>query len=150
MSRLHHYNKTTRTKLKEKIESLPGQVFKREDLSHDHSNREQLHLNRALKAFIEDGLITKIGHGLYAKAEIMSFKNGRKKLVLRESFEDVVMEAFNKMGIKWELGTAIQEYNRGNTTQVPSSFIIKLKNRFRGKIQAEGRTVIFEDNTNAR
>jgi len=80
----------------------------------------------------------------------MSFKNGRKKLVLRESFEDVVMEAFNKMGIKWELGTAIQEYNRGNTTQVPSSFIIKLKNRFRGKIQAEGRTVIFEDNTNAR
>ena len=149
MGNLHHYKKTYRASLRRKIGSLPGQVFNRGDLTQDHSNKEQLRLNRALKAFVDEGFIIKISHGLYAKAEKMTFANG-EKTVLRESFESVAIEALDKLGIKWEFGSAIQEYNRGETTQVPATFIIQLKSRFRGHISAEGKSVIFENDIYAR
>jgi len=145
-----HYSNTYRESLLSKIESFQGQVFTRKDLESDYSNQAQLRLNRALKAFLKEGLILKISHGLYAKAEPMSFTNGKIKPVLQESFETVAMEALNKLNVKWELGSAIQEYNRGETTQVPAVFSVQLKSRFRGKISVEGRSLVFERKVNAR
>lgn len=150
MQRPHHYRKDHRALLIDKIRSLESQVFIREDLSDDHSNREQLRLNRALKTFIDEGLIIKISHGLYARATKMNFPNGETKTVLEDSFESVAIQALDKLGIKWEFGRAIQEYNRGETTQVPAVFSVQLHSRFRGSISAEGRTLIFEDRKNAR
>lgn len=40
--------------------------------------------------------------------------------------------------------------HRGETTQVPAVFSVQLKSRFRGKIHAEGRSVVFEGKVNAR
>jgi ribosomal protein L21E len=150
MSRPLHYNKAYKTRLLDKIKSLDGQVLTRRDLSRSRSNQEQLRLNRALKAFIDDGLIIKISHGLYAKAMIMNLPDGKKRTVLQHPFEDVVIEALNKLKVKWELGHAIQEYNRGETTQIPAVFSVQLRSRFRGTISANGRTVIFEDKIYAR
>lgn len=39
---------------------------------------------------------------------------------------------------------------RGETTQVPVVFSVKLHSHFRGMISAEGREVIFEGGVNAR
>lgn len=150
MNKTNHYKKVHRNKLLDKIDSIDGQVFTRSDLSSDNSNKTQLRLNRAFKTFLEKGLIIKISHGLYAKAMKMRFPNGDVKIVLQEPFESVATEALDKLGIKWELGSAIQEYNRGETTQVPAVFSVKLRSRFRGTISAEGRTVIFEDDINAQ
>lgn len=150
MQRPHHYRKDHRALLLDKIRSMESQVFVREDLSDDHSNREQLRLNRALKTFIDEGLIIKISHGLYARATKMNFLNGETKTVLEDSFESVAIQALDKLGIKWEFGRAIQEYNRGETTQIPAVFSVQLHSRFRGSISAEGRTLIFEDKKNAR
>ena len=150
LNRPHHYQNDYRAALRRKIEALSGQVFKRQDLSNDHSNREQLRLNRALNAFIEEGFIIKISHGLYAKAEVITLAKGKKKPVLRESFETIAMEALNKLGVQWELGSAIQEYNRGVTTQIPVAFTVQLKSRFRGTISAGNRKVLFEGGVNGR
>lgn len=150
MKRLHHYNNAYRDALKHKISMLKSNIFSREDLTNDYSNREQLKLNRALNAFMDEGLILKIAHGLFAKAEPMHFSDGSVKVVLTESFESVAMQALNKLGVKWELGKAIRDYNDGKSTQVPSVFTVQLKSRFRGSIHAEGREVIFEDGVNAR
>ena len=76
MNRPHHYNNEYRRELFNKIESLPAQVFTRQDLATSQSNQEQLRLNRALKAFLDAGTITKLGHGLYGKAMQMDFPNG--------------------------------------------------------------------------
>ena len=95
-------------------------------------------------------MIIKIAHGLFARAEPMSFPDGKIKVVLTDAFESVAMEALNKLGVKWELGTAIRDYNEGKTTQVPSAFTVQLKSRFRGSIHAQGRQVIFEGGINAR
>lgn len=145
-----YYNNAYRKELLQKIESFHNQVFTRQDLISDYSNQAQLRLNRALKAFMTEGRILKISHGLYAKSEPMIFANGKTKPVLQESFETVAMEALNKLNVKWELGSAIQEYNRGEATQVPAVFSVQLKSRFRGNIFAEGRSVVFEGKINAR
>lgn len=133
-----HYNNAYRAVLRQKIKAWPEQVFTRGDLSSDHSNREQLRLNRALKAFMDEGSIIKISHGLYAKAEPITFPNGKNKSVLQEPFETVATAALNKLAVKWEYGTAIQDYNAGKTTQVPVALTVRLKSRFRGAISAGG------------
>ena len=145
-----HYKKAYRDELLQKIEQLDTQVFTRSDIVRDRSNREQLRLNRALKAFIDDGFIAKIGHGIYAKAMLLELPDGRTHTVLRAPFESVATEALNRSGVKWELGKAIQEYNRGESTQIPAIFSIKLHSRYRGTISAEGRRVVFEGGSNAR
>src|SRR3990167_2401493 len=146
----HHYQNTYRKKLLAKIESVKTQIFSRNELTRNHSNQEQLRLNRALKTFAEQGHIIKISHGLYAKAMAIDFTNGEKKIILRDSFESIAILALNKLGVQWEYGSAIQAYNRGETTQVPVIFSVKLHSRFRGTISAQGRKVIFEGRINAR
>ena len=145
-----HYQNAYRKKILSKIASLKSEVFARDDLTHKHSNQEQLRLNRALKVFIEEGRIVKISHGLYAKAMSIDLPNGNKKIILRDAFESIAILALNKLGVKWEYGSAIVAYNRGDTTQIPVVFSVKLHSRFRGAIRAEGREVMFEGNVNAR
>lgn len=146
----NHYNNTFRDALRNRIERLTHHVFSRSDLTQDHSNKEQLRLNRALRAFMEEGFIIKIAHGLFAKAEPMTFPDKKIKAVLTEPFETIATEALDKLGVKWELGRAIRDYNEGKTTQVPAAFTVRLKSRYRGSVSAEGRTLIFEGGINAR
>lgn len=150
MARSPYYRNTYRNDLLTKINSLPGQVFTREELSIDTSNKEQLRLNRALKAFLAEGILIKVSHGLYAKATQMRFSNGETRTVLQASFEEVAVEALDKLNIQWELSSAIQAYNRGETTQIPAVFSVSLRSRFRGSIRAEGRHLLFERKVNAR
>jgi hypothetical protein len=149
MTRTHHYNNSFRKDLRKKINHFLSPVFTRNDLTQDYSNREQLRLNRALRAFIDEGTIIKIAHGLFAKAESMILGK-EKKVVLTTSFEAVATESLNKLGVKWEFSSAIRDYNEGKTTQIPAAFSVRLKSRYRGSIQAEGRRLIFEGGINAR
>ena len=145
-----HYNNTYRDALRHRIKRITNHVFSRSDLTQDHSNREQLRLNRALRALMDEGFIIKIAHGLFAKAEPMTFPDKKIKAVLTEPFEAIATEALDKLGVKWELGMAIRDYNEGRTTQVPAAFTVRLKSRYRGSVSAEGRTLIFEGGINAR
>lgn len=150
MNRPNHYMNAHRKALLNKIDTMPDAVFTRSELSQDHSNREQLRLNRALRTFAEQGYIIRLGHGIYAKATAVVFPDGEIKIILQASFETVIMSALDRLGIDWELGEAIQAYNRGETTQVPAAFSIRLRSRFRGQLSAEGRSVIFEGEVNAK
>jgi len=150
MNRKKHYNNPYRDKLRKKINLITNHVFSRDDLTQDHTNREQLRLNRALRAFIDEGIIIKVAHGLFAKAEPISLPGREPQAMLTDSFEAVATEALDKLGIKWELGSAIRDYNEGKTTQVPAVFSVRLKSRYRGSIHAEGRKLVFEGGINAR
>lgn len=145
-----HYNNRFRDELREKINDFSGRVFSRSDLTDDRSNREQLRLNRALRAFMDEGFIVKIAHGLFARAEPLALPNGEVKVLLVEPFEDVATEALDKLNVQWELGSAIRDYNEGKTTQVPAVFSVRLKSRYRGSIHADGRNLVFEGGVNAR
>lgn len=150
MPRKKHYNNAFRDKLRKKINGIANHVFSRSDLTQEHSNQEQLRLNRALHAFMEEGIIIKIAHGLFAKAEPIKIPGRGMQAVLTEPFETIGAEALDKLGVKWELGSAIRDYNEGKTTQVPAVFSVRLKSRFRGSIHADGRKLVFEGGINAR
>lgn len=150
MKMKNHYNNIFRDRLRNTINRIPHHVFSRSDLTKDHSNREQLRLNRALRVLMDEGFIIKIAHGLFAKAEPMTFPDKTIKAVLTAPFEVVATEALDKLGVQWEFGSAIRDYNEGKTTQVPAAFSVRLKSRYRGVVSAEGRTLIFEGRINAR
>lgn len=150
MNEKTHYNNDFRERLRAIITQSKGHVFSRSDLSQEHSNKEQLRLNRALRAFMDEGFIIKIAHGLFAKAQPMQFPDRKIRPVLTESFETIAIEALDKLGVQWELGRAIRDYNEGKTTQVPALFSVRLKSRFRGSIQAQNQKLVFEGNVNAR
>ena len=147
MQEKKHYKTAFRDHLRNTIDHMNNAVFSRADLTQDHSNREQLKLNRALRAFVDEGIIIKIGHGLFAKAKSMQIPGRGKQAVLTEPFETIAIEALDKLGVEWELSSAIRDHNLGKTTQVPAVFSVRLKSRFRGSIQAQGRTLIFEGGT---
>jgi len=80
----------------------------------------------------------------------MTFPDKKIKAVLTEPFEAIATEALDKLGVKWELGRAIRDYNEGRTTQIPAIFSVRLKSRYRGSVSAEGRKLNFEGGINAR
>ena len=73
-------------------------------MTQDQSNTEQLRLNRALNAFIDQGLVMKISHGLYVTAMPMTLANGQTRTKLQDSFESVAIEALNKLGTSMGMG----------------------------------------------
>ena len=144
-----YYQTPYRQQLISIIQALPGEVFSRQDVTSDQSNREQLRLNRALKMFLTEGMIIKISHGLYAKAKQIKIAD-EEHTILRKPFEDIAIEALNKRKVHWELGRAIQEYNSGESQQIPVVFTVRLHTRFRSRISAIGRELLFEGGINAR
>src|SRR3989344_3115461 len=145
-----HYNNSYRQKLRRKIESLPEEVFRRKDLVKNTSSNAQLRLTRALDAFLEEGFIHKISHGLYAKAKIINLPTGENHIIPTKEFELIAMQALDKLHVAWELGSAIQAYNKDETQQIPARFTIRLKSRFRREISVGNRKVYFEGGVNAR
>ncbi len=126
------------------IDSFNGEVILRADLNALGEYRQ---VSRAIKALIEDGKLIKLGYGIYAKASTNEYI---KKPVIKIGFDDACLQALNRLGLKWELGSSIQAYNRGESTQVPAKLIIRLKDRYRGEIGYGNRRLIFEDKINAR
>jgi hypothetical protein len=105
-------------------------------------------VTRGLNTLIKQKKLIKIGHGIYVRAYVSKYSD--QPLIAAKSTTIVFLKALDRLGVKWELGSAIRAYNEGRTTQVPVYTIVKLKSRFRGKIGDGPRQVIFEDRINAR
>jgi len=138
------YRNSFREKIRRVIAESEGNVILRSELTKLGSSRQ---ISRALKALVEDGELIKFGYGVYAKAEKSEYVN---MPILQDAFENVCIEALNKLGIGWELGMALKAYNEGRTQQVPVKFIVRLKNRFRGTLGDGRRKLVFERKINAR
>ncbi len=138
------YKTDFRERVKQAIDACDGNVILRSELNDLGLPRQ---VSRALKALVADGVLIKLGYGVYAKAK----KNKYVDMpILQGVFESVCMEALDKLGVKWELGSAIKKYNEGKTQQVPVQFIVKLNNRYRGELSDGRQKLIFERNTYAR
>ncbi len=129
------YKNTFRNKVLEEIQTLKGSVVLRADLKDLGSPRQ---VSRALKAFVEDGDLVKLGSGVYAKARSSKYID---QLVIRSGFTDACIETLERLNVDWEPSQAIKDYNEGKSQQVPARFEIRLKSRFRRKI-AYGKLIL--------
>ncbi len=128
----------------QRIAELSGNVILRQDLA-DLGNPRQV--SRALKTLLQEKKIIRFGYGIYVKAKYSRLIG---ESIMSVSFPEACIETLNRLGIKWELGTAIKDYNEGRTQQVPVQYILKIYKRFRRRLGDENRELIIEGVVNAR
>lgn len=130
-------------KLRERLAQQAGEIVLRDDVKDLGSYRQ---LSRAVNKLLHNKELIKIGFGVYAKARPSEYIN---EAILRKPLDAVMMEALDRLGVDWELGQALQDYNAGRTQQVPAKFIVRLKSRLRRKLGSGKRQVVFEGGLNA-
>lgn len=138
------YENSLPYKIEQHIDFSMQQVFVRKDFEVFGGYRQ---ISRALSKLIEKKRLIKLGTGIYAKAQVSKYLDSP---LLEGGFDNVAREALDRIGVDWEPGTAEQEYNAGQTQQIPMQNMVKLKTRLRRAISYQGRQLLFEGNTNAR
>jgi len=134
------YTQSTQFKVRSFIEKLSGDVVLRSEVAKLGSPRQ---VSRALKKLVEEGAITKLGYGVYAKLNRSPLV---KRPFLQAGFSSVTKEALNKLKVEWEMGLAEKAYNAGLTTQIPVNATMRLKSRFNRKLAYRGMKLEFENN----
>lgn len=138
------YKNVFRDKMFEQIQSLKGEVVLWSDLKNLGDSRQ---ISRALRDFVEDGILARIGRGIYAKTELSKYID---RPIIRAGFEVACIEALKRLNIKWELSQVIKDYNEGRSQQVPAQFEVRLKDRFRRMLAYGNNKFRFEGNINAK
>ena len=138
------YTNTFFTEVMSYVTKLNTPVILRADLNFLGESRQ---VSRAIKALIEEGKLIKIGYGIYVKAKRTPYS---EKPVMEITLPEACAQAFERLNIQWEPGNAIKEYNEGRTQQVPAQYVMRLKDRYRGRIGYGKQQILFEDQINAR
>ena len=138
------YQDSIEYKAIQRLKKIRGTVVLRQDFEDLGSYRQ---ISRVFKVLIDNNKLVKIGAGVYAKAYLSEILNIP---IIQGGFGQACKEALTRKGIKWELGTAAQEYNAGLTTQVPVRTTVRLKSRYRGTLSYGGRKLVMEKKINAR
>jgi len=70
--------------------------------------------------------------------------------LIKNGIDSALRDALKRLNIKYERGSAEQEYNEGKTTQIPMHNIVKLEERCRRRIGYRNSQLRFEGNKNAK
>lgn len=112
-------------------------VFLRSQVNCFGSNS---HVSRALNKLIKNKIIIRIGLGIYAQAKVNRI-NG--KVVPIHGLK-TLYEALNLLGIARVHSSAQEDYNSGNSTQVPTGRTIAVTKKTTRKIGYNGLFLNFE------
>lgn len=99
-------------------------------------------VGRALRALVREGVLIRVGYGLYAKAAYSPLAGDRP--APRVGIRRLGEEALRKLNIGVSASMAERLYNEGQTTQVPSGRLIAVDKRVRRKIGYNGTYLAFE------
>ncbi len=132
-------------RMKIKIAGIPGEVILRADLVEFGS---QSQVTRSIKKLIADGVLVRIGAGVYAKAKYSRFA---QKFVPRISFAELAWEALKRLGVNVKLGRAALENISGRSTQVPVRIIFNTgKQRISRKLTWGLQRIYYENDIDGR
>ena len=130
--------KTLDDKIRYRVKRSKNSVFLPQDF-FDLSDRDQV--GRSLRNLMEEGLMIKIGYGLYARAR-KSSATGR--IIPEKGLRELAEEALERLGVSYTSSRAEKAYNAGETTQVPTGRVIAVKDRISRKIGYNGKFIKFE------
>ena len=126
------------SRMKYRIKRAGGSVFLRGDFL-DLSGYDQV--GRVLSGLVRQGVLIKLGYGLYARAKLSSLTG---KCVPEKSLSRLAVEAMEKLGVDVALSKAEKDYNAGLTTQVPTGRLIAVNGRISRKIGYDGKYISYE------
>ena len=118
-----------------------GEVLLRADFDRMGSASQ---VSRALKMVVSDGKLVRLGYGTYAKAQPSPLSG---KPIPRQPLEALAWEAMERLGVKINLGKALNDYATGSTNQIPMSATFNTGNRrISRKLVLGNRSVVYEHN----
>jgi hypothetical protein len=101
-------------------------------------------LSVALRALLDQGVLVRIGVGIYAKAKL-SVLSG--KPIPISPLEVLAPLALQKLGVKVQASRGVREYNSGATTQVPAGLVVNVgQRRITRTIGFNGKVLEYERN----
>lgn len=113
-------------------------VLLRDDFS-DLGGYDQV--GRVLKSLTQQGILLKIGYGLYAKTKVSSLTG---QLIPTVTLPTLGKEALARLHISISPTKAEQAYKEGRSTQVPTGRMIGVKSRISRKIGYKGVYIAYE------
>lgn len=97
---------------------------------------------RALAALVREGVLVKLGYGVYARAEKSEWTGA---FVPAAGIDESVKEALIKMGVSLRADSATRAYNEYRSTQVPAWLAFDVgPSRITRKIGFRKRMVTYE------
>lgn len=136
MSYCDSMRETLEARVRKRIDRKRGDVFLRADFA-DLGGYDQV--GRALRGLVRQGNLLKIGFGLYSRA----VKSRLGRLIPPRGLA-TLKEALARVGVETYPSRAIQDYNAGRTTQVPTGRVVAVRQRVRRKIGYGGISLSFE------
>ncbi|ROR18001.1 hypothetical protein EC845_3806 [Comamonas sp. BIGb0124] len=126
-------------RIKRSVANRNADVFVRADFMPFGS---QAQVGRALNELQSEGVLVKLGVGVYAKAK-PSVLSG--KPIPIKPLEVLAPEALKKLGVQVGESRQTREYNSGNSTQIPTGVVFSVgKQRIQRKLGFNGKLVEYE------
>ena len=123
------FEKSITFKVLKRIEKLSGDVVLRSDVANIAGSRQ---ISRALNRLVQNGRLAKLGYGVYAK---LARSEVAKTTYLKEGVLPTLRAALTRLNIRWEPSLEEQDYQAGQSTQIPVNPTTKLKDRFRRQLR---------------
>lgn len=128
-------------RIRRSVAQSKGLVFLRSDFAEMGSDAQ---LSRALSELMDEGVLTKVSRGAFAKTRINRFTG---KPTPAGSLESIVAELFKKLEIEVLPSRFEVDYNNGLTTQIPMQAIVNTGNRrITRKVFVGNRSLSYENN----
>ena len=122
---------TIQGRIQTRVKRSKRSVFLRSDFK-DIADYDQV--GRALRKLVRDGLLMRIGYGLYVRARVNRITGGQMP-DNPAGADGVVIEAMEKLGVDYQFDKLSQMNLSGDSTQIPARIKITPKNpRFTRKI----------------
>ncbi|MDC0601901.1 DUF6088 family protein [Aliiglaciecola sp.] len=122
---------TIQSRIQTRVKRSKRSVFLRSDFK-DIADYDQV--GRGLRNLVSDGLLMKIGYGLYVRARVNRI-TGKLMPDNAAGADGVVIEAMEKLGVDYQFDDLSNLNFSGNSTQIPAKVKITPKSaRFTRKI----------------
>jgi len=122
---------TIQDRLETRIKRAKRSVFMRSDFA-DIADYDQV--GRGLRNLVRDGLLLKIGYGLYVRARVYRITGALMPDNLAGN-DGVLIEVMERLGVDYQLDDLSLKSLSGENTQIPASVkIIPKSSRFTRKI----------------
>ena len=119
---------TLKNRIAARIAMMTEDVIMRSDFSDLAGYRQ---VGDALTSLVRDRHLLKYGHGLYVRCQVSPF-DGKPAPVV--GVKRLTIEALRRLGVETTATTMERNYNRGQSTQVPTGRVVGVRKRVRRQL----------------